>query len=56
MGNILVTMIVTFFVGLLASSIMERRAETVIASKVSNEIEAFEGRCEEWGKYYPLEY
>ncbi len=51
-----VTMVGTFLLGLLASSIMERRAEAVIAAKVKNDIQPFEGRWEEWGKYYPREY
>lgn len=47
---------ITFFLGLLASSIMERRAESIAVKAVSGKIEPFEGRWEAWGKYFPKEY
>ncbi len=50
------SLLLTFVLGLLASSIMERRVEAVAARKVSGDIPPFEGSWEAWGKYYPKEY
>jgi nitrite reductase (cytochrome c-552) len=50
------SLIATFFLGLLASSIMERRAESIAVRNLPGKIEPFEGRWEAWGKYFPKEY
>lgn len=50
------TIVVVFFLGLLASSITERRAEEPAALKPQVEIAQFEPRNELWGKNYPTEY
>ena len=50
------TIVVVFFLGLLASSITERRAEEPRALKPQVEIADFEPRNEVWGKNYPTEY
>ncbi|MCB0806474.1 MAG: ammonia-forming cytochrome c nitrite reductase subunit c552, partial [Bacteroidales bacterium] len=52
----IVTVIVVFFVGLLASSIIERRAETAYVYKPQVDINEWEPRNEVWGKNYPREY
>ena len=53
----LATMVIVFLLGLLASSIMERRAEAVFAYEpVVDIIMDYEPRNEIWGKNYPREY
>lgn len=51
-----ITIIVVFFLGLLASSIMERRTETAKVIKPQVIIGEWEPRNEVWGKNYPREY
>lgn len=50
------TAVVVFLLGLLASSIMERRAESVFVYKPQVDIMEHEPRNEVWGKNYPAEY
>jgi nitrite reductase (cytochrome c-552) len=50
------TVIVVFFLGLLASSIIERRAETEYVYKPQVKINEWEPRNEVWGKNFPREY
>ena len=50
------TIVVVFFLGLLASSITERRAEEVTSSKPEVKIGEWEPRNDVWGKNYPTEY
>ncbi|MCL3779998.1 ammonia-forming cytochrome c nitrite reductase [Prolixibacteraceae bacterium JC049] len=52
----LVTMLVVFLLGLLASSITERRAEAVFVNTPTAEISDFEPRNEVWGESYPREF
>ncbi|MBN2746998.1 MAG: ammonia-forming cytochrome c nitrite reductase subunit c552, partial [Bacteroidales bacterium] len=49
-------MIIVFMLGLLASSVMERRTEAAYVSTPKNEISDFEPRNEVWGENYPREY
>lgn len=48
--------IVTFLLGMLANSIMGRKAEAQIISRANTEIGEFEARNEIWGEYYQREY
>jgi nitrite reductase (cytochrome c-552) len=50
------TVMVVFLLGLLASSIIERRAEAQFAYTPQVELSEFEPRNEEWGKNFPREY
>jgi len=50
------TVVVVFLLGLLASSIMERRAEAVFAYTPQVEHSQFEPRNEVWGQNFPREY
>jgi nitrite reductase (cytochrome c-552) len=50
------TMVVVFILGLLASSITERRAEEEFTFKPEVKIAEWEPRNEVWGKNYPIEY
>jgi len=50
------TVIIVFFLGLLASSIVERRGETAYVYKPQVKINEWEPRNEVWGKNYPREY
>jgi nitrite reductase (cytochrome c-552) len=50
------TALVTFILGLLASSITERRAETQYVYKPQVQINETEPRNDVWGKNFPLEY
>lgn len=50
------TLVVVFLLGLLASSIMERRAEAAFAYTPQVEHSQFEPRNEVWGKNFPREY
>ncbi|MFJ1430847.1 ammonia-forming cytochrome c nitrite reductase [Capnocytophaga canimorsus] len=48
--------IVTFLLGMLANSIMGRKAEAQIISRANTDIKDFEARNEIWGEYYQREY
>jgi len=50
------TVIVVFLLGLLASTIIERRAEALFAYTPQVELTQFEPRNAEWGKNFPREY
>ena len=50
------SIIVVFLLGLLASSITERRAEAVFAYQPKVKLSENEPRNEVWGKNYPMEY
>jgi nitrite reductase (cytochrome c-552) len=50
------TVILVFLLGMLASSIVERRAEAVFAYTPQIDISEFEPRNEKWGAYFPREY
>ena len=50
------TVIVVFLLGLLASAIIERRAEALFAYTPQVELTEFEPRNAEWGKNFPREY
>ncbi|HPE54991.1 MAG TPA: ammonia-forming cytochrome c nitrite reductase [Bacteroidales bacterium] len=50
------TILVVFLLGILASSIIERRAETAYVYKPQVKINDYEPRNEVWGKNYPREY
>ncbi len=52
----LVTIVIVFFLGLFASSIMERRAEAVFAYTPQVEISDWEPRSEVWGENFPREF
>ncbi|TXI32560.1 MAG: ammonia-forming cytochrome c nitrite reductase [Niabella sp.] len=48
--------LVTFGLGMLANSIVERRTESAHLSRANTDIKPFESRNEEWGKYFEREY
>ena len=50
------TIVVVFFLGLLASSITERKAEKVSTYKPTVEISEWEPRNEVWGKNFPQQF
>jgi len=50
------TILIVFLLGLLASSVIERRAEAVYAYKPSKVISQTESRNAIWGENYPREY
>ncbi len=50
------TMIVVFFIGLLASSIMERRTEALYAYQTFSNIDEWESDNAVWGQNYPQQY
>jgi nitrite reductase (cytochrome c-552) len=50
------SMVVVFILGILASSIMERRSEALIAYAPTKKVKDFEPRNEKWGEIYPREY
>lgn len=50
------TIVVVFFLGLLASSITERRSEEPRANAPQVKLAKFDPRNEVWGKNYPAEY
>ncbi len=52
----LATVVVVFILGILASSIVERRAEAAYVNVPKNKIGAFEPRNEVWGENYPREF
>ena len=45
-----------FLLGVLATTIIQRRAEAVFVYTPQVQIDQFEPRNEEWGKNYPREY
>jgi nitrite reductase (cytochrome c-552) len=51
-----ITVVVVFFLGLMASSITERRAEEEMVYKPEVKLARFEPRNEVWGKNFPLEF
>jgi nitrite reductase (cytochrome c-552) len=51
-----VTLALVFVLGLLASSVMERRAEAVFVNKPVVKLNDYEPRNEEWGKNFPREF
>ncbi len=55
-GLFLFTIAVVFFLGLLASSIMERRSEAVFAYTPQVRYSSFEPRNSVWGDNFPREY
>lgn len=50
------TAVIVFFLGLLASSITERRAEAVFVNTPKAKIGDYEPRNQVWGQNYPVEY
>lgn len=50
------TAVIVFFLGLLASSITERRAEAVFVNTPKAKISDYEPRNQVWGQNYPVEY
>lgn len=52
----LATVAIVFVLGLLASSIMERRSEAAYAFTPQVQYDQFEPRNEIWGKNFPMEY
>ncbi|SHF24384.1 nitrite reductase (cytochrome c-552) [Mariniphaga anaerophila] len=50
------TIVAVFLLGLLASSIIERRMEAVYVSTPQTEIQPFEPRNEVWGENYPRQF
>lgn len=52
----LTTVVVVFFLGLLASTIVERRTEAAYVNVPKAEIGKFEPRNEVWGQNYPREF
>ncbi len=52
----LLTIVVVFALGLLASSILERRAEAAYAFTPQVQYSEFEPRNEVWGKNFPMQY
>jgi len=55
-GIFIATIIVVFLLGLLASSILERRAEAAYVNVPKKKINQFEPRNEVWGENYPREF
>jgi len=52
----IITVVVVFLLGILASTIIERRAEAIFAYTPQVELSEFEPRNAEWGKNFPREY
>lgn len=52
----LTTVVMVFFLGLLASSIVERRTEAAYVNVPKADIGKFEPRNEVWGQNYPREF
>jgi nitrite reductase (cytochrome c-552) len=52
----LITVIIVFLLGLLASSIVERRVEATFVNVPKNEIAEFESQNEIWGVNFPREF
>lgn len=55
-GLFIAVVIIVFLLGLLATSIMERRSESIARLQPTVEIPEFEPRNEVWGQNYPLEF
>jgi nitrite reductase (cytochrome c-552) len=55
-GIFIATVVVVFLLGLLASSILERRTEAAYVNVPKNEINQFDPRNEVWGENYPREF
>lgn len=55
-GIFIATVIVVFLLGLLASSILERRTEAAYVNVPKNEIHQFDPRNEVWGENYPRQF
>lgn len=51
-----VSLIIVFLIGLLASSIIERRAEAALAFKPLTDVDQFNSRSVDWGENFPSEY
>jgi nitrite reductase (cytochrome c-552) len=51
-----ITVAIVFLLGLLASSIIERRAEAIFAYTPQLNFSEFEPRNEKWGEFFPREY
>jgi nitrite reductase (cytochrome c-552) len=52
----LVTVIIVFLLGMLASSIIERRSEAIFAYTPEIKFSQFEPRNQKWGEIFPREY
>lgn len=52
----LATVVIVFLLGMLASSIIERRAEAVFAYTPKLDFQEYEPRNEKWGEFFPREY
>lgn len=52
----IVTVVLVFMLGLLASTIIERRSEAVFAYAPQNKFSQFEPRNEKWGENFPREF
>ena len=52
----ILTLVIVFFMGLLANSIMERRTEAVIMKKAIVDLGDWETRNEVWGEAYPEQH
>ncbi|MCH7772223.1 MAG: ammonia-forming cytochrome c nitrite reductase subunit c552, partial [Bacteroidetes bacterium] len=52
----LATIVVVFLLGMLASSIIERKAESIYTLQMIRPIEDWEPRNEIWGQNFPREY
>lgn len=50
------TIVIVFFLGILASSIVERRSEAVFAYAPHNNFSQYEPRNEKWGANFPREF
>ncbi len=55
-GIFIATVVVVFLLGILASSILERRAEAAYVNVPKKEIKQFDPRNEVWGENYPREF
>ena len=52
----LVTIVVVFFIGMMITSVVERKSESVARLQLTNEIADGETRNEVWGQDFPQEY
>lgn len=55
-GIFLITIAVVFFLGMIASSIIERRTEAIFAYTPQVTFSEFESRNSKWGDFFPREY
>ncbi|NLO19323.1 MAG: ammonia-forming cytochrome c nitrite reductase [Ignavibacteria bacterium] len=55
-GLFIAVVIIVFLLGLLATSIVERRSESITRLLPKNELSEFEPRNEVWGENYPREF